>query len=1005
MSVPSIFSQLYEQAEAFSDIVYNYPYENFNPNSEGERIASLCLDLFELILMRGPEVNVAHIEMGDIHLLSQSSNSSHQLLASIITEDLQHPIYRNISDWYLFGWHDVLLGGTSPMTMVYTNPNIIRDSEERNIVVQGFGGNTLFRDIVPLHLRGVQFKVFMYEYRQSFSLPSFLQDYISRSMQIDNIVLPPAPIDITSKYDMLRDSYGNPVYVNGIPILHIPIRVDESDYMIIPHMTVTGNLPLVLSELGLPGARYVLGMQWDRSTFCIPHDISNIPIEDRQLPGTNIRYPFITIDDLLEPRIIQIPKGIDSRHFITCSIGKSDFLLPIRRMYFEYYTPEDLRNSMSVEIDDSIDIVKVKLRIPVRGGVIEFHRIYRDEDIVKLDLNIAITPVYHLEGETYHLLCSKERNAELQIGNTNSAILVPGITYTARYQDDKHEVGGFSIYGTWDYIAVHFNDPAVNGSLTGLIMPVLTNTGLPQENCVFSIEMSDDYTTIMHRRWDDHLTRPLCMNEYNVGILCPEDALFKSHIKRYFIRTTDSNTAYSSLRNLLCATHDVMSYPQHGKFLENYNLAFDYDISSRIGDECIIRPSLHKLNRPLDMEYLRAYFEGLLFIMKQEAMLRYNTPTFDLRVAVPSYLNVVERDRVEHLWEDVRHASGTDDGKETTFVSNSAALSLFTHFSMPLPHDFVNINIDSMHTNISHCDNEGRVRTVCVDMGIGDLFQNIHSVYGNDVRFVCRILQQYLNGNGIYSQEETQKINYHIHYNQWSLFDVFENESDIKKKSLIMHCGQLGTCVMEVEIVYLIGLFYYIGRYLDEMNLRQLHAVVFSGLGSKYIAQYFRDDRSLECFFDCVLRLVQGDDYESRNTRLLFYENPTQAITQGLMIDRMVGDETFDCFYGLDDNVTEPVTFREVMNMNVREDLHSTFRHFIDILSSNELRTVLFRELNISLNIVMNNIGAIEQMAMDSVNMCINEKLEFDKPEYICNDALFFWSLKHSLYEWLKNNC
>jgi hypothetical protein len=138
---------------------------------------------------------------------------------------------------------------------------------------------------------------------------------------------------------------------------------------------------------------------------------------------------------------------------------------------------------------------------------------------------------------------------------------------------------------------------------------------------------------------------------------------------------------------------------------------------------------------------------------------------------------------------------------------------------------------------------------------------------------------------------------------------------------------------------------------------------------------------------------------------VLFYNNPTQAISQGLMIDRMVDDETFDCFYGFEDNVNEPVTFREVIDMNVRDDIHSSFRHFIDILSSNALRTVLSRELNISLDIVMNNIGAIEHMAMDSVNMCINEKLEFNKPEYTCNDALFFWSLKHSLYELLKNNC
>ena len=1005
MSVPSIFSQLYEQADAFSNIVNNYPYGNPIRDSEEERITSLCLDLFELILMKGSEVNVAHIDMGDIHLLSQSSNSSHQLLASILTEDLQHSSYRNISDWYLFGWHDVSLGGTSPMTMVYTNPNILYELEERNIDIRGFCGNRLFRDIVPLFQRGDQFKDFMYEYKESFPLPTPLREYIHLSMQIDHYVLHPVPIAITSKYEVLKDSYGNPIYVNGIPLMHIPLRVEEeSDYKIIPNKDVTGNLPLVLSESGLPGARYVLGMEWDPYTFRIPPYISGIPLEERILPGTNIRYPFITIYDLLEPRIIQVPKGIDSRRFITCCIGDSNYILPIRRMYFEYFTPEDLMNSLFIETGVPNGSVRVRLSVPVRGGVIEFQRLYHDEDIVKLNINIAITPFYQMKGEVYHLLCSNTKNTGLHIGYSNSTDIDTSVSHTTRYQDDECEVGGYTIHNSWDYLTV-CSYPSDNDAVVGIVIPIFKWNHAANDNCVFCVDIGDSYTSIMHKSFHGHAPQTLCIDESAAGILCPEDESFKSQIKRFFLGAFDTTRAYSPLKNLITGTYDAMHNPQNGKFMENYNIALDYNSFQRFEGECTVRPSLHKLNRPLDIEYLRAYFEGLLFFMRQEAMLRYNNPTFDLRVAVPSYLNVAERAIVEHLWEDVRHGSGTDDGKETAFVSNSAALSLFTHFSIALPHDFVNINIDSMHTNISYCDNEGRVRTLCVDMGIGDLFQNTMRLYGNDDYFVNRVTHQYLFANGVYSPDEQKVIDSRIQYDQWSLFDVFENESGFAEKSLITHCDQLGACAMEIETVYLIGLFYYLGRYLGEMNIRLPHAVVFSGLGAKYLTHYLRYDRSVEHLFDSVMRLVLGDDYESRNTRVLFYENPTQAISKGLMIDGMEVEEVFDCFYGLDDNVNEPVTFREVIDGYVRDDIHSTFRHFIDVLNSNELTTVLFRELNVSLGIVMNNKGALEHMAMDSVNMCLNENLEFKDPEYRCNSALFFWSLKHSLYEWLKNNC
>lgn len=1005
MSVPSIFSQLYEQADAFSNILYNYPYGNPIRDPEEERITSLCLDLFELIFMLGSEVNVIHINQGDIHQLSQSPDPNHQLLVSIIKEDLQHPSLSNIVDWYLFSWHDVLIGGSSPMTIVYSTPNIKRELEQRNIELRGFGGNALFRDVSPLHQRGNQFKEFMYEYRLSYPLPTPLQDYICCSMQIDHYVLHPVPIAITSKYEVLKDSYGNPIYVNGIPLMHIPLRVEEeSDYKIIPNKDVTGNLPLVLSESGLPGARYVLGMEWDPYTFRIPPYISGIPLEERILPGTNIRYPFITIYDLLEPRIIQVPKGIDSRRFITCCIGDSNYLLPIRRMYFEYFTPEDLMNSLFIETGVPNGSVRVRLSVPVLGGVIEFQRLYHDEDIVKLNINIAITPFYQMKGEVYHLLCSNTKNTGLHIGYSNSTDIDTSVSHTTRYQDDECEVGGYTIHNSWDYLTV-CSYPSDNDAVVGIVIPIFKWNHAANDNCVFCVDIGDSYTSIMHKSFHGHAPQTLCIDESAAGILCPEDESFKSQIKRFFLGAFDTTRAYSPLKNLITGTYDAMHNPQNGKFLENYNIALDYNSFQRIEGECTVRPSLHKLNRPLDIEYLRAYFEGLLFFMRQEAMLRYNNPTFDLRVAVPSYLNVAERAIVEHLWEDVRHGSGTDDGKETAFVSNSAALSLFTHFSIALPHDFVNINIDSMHTNISYCDNEGRVRTLCVDMGIGDLFQNTMRLYGNDDYFVNRVTHQYLFANGVYSPDEQKVIDSRIQYDQWSLFDVFENESGFAEKSLITHCDQLGACAMEIETVYLIGLFYYLGRYLGEMNIRLPHAVVFSGLGAKYLTHYLRYDRSVEHLFDSVMRLVQGDDYESRNTRVLFYENPTQAISEGLMIDGMEVEEVFDCFYGLDYNVNNPIHLREVMDMNVVDDIHTTFRHFIDVLSSNELTTVLFRELNVSLGIVMNNKGALDHMAMDSVNMCLNENLEFKDPEYRCNSALFFWSLKHSLYELLKNNC
>ena len=180
---------------------------------------------------------------------------------------------------------------------------------------------------------------------------------------------------------------------------------------------------------------------------------------------------------------------------------------------------------------------------------------------------------------------------------------------------------------------------------------------------------------------------------------------------------------------------------------------------------------------------------------------------------------------------------------------------------------------------------------------------------------------------------------------------------------------------------------------------------MFSGLGATYLTQCFGHARSAERLFDSVMQSMQGDDYEHENTRILFYDNPTQVTSKGLMMDGMELNETIDCFYGMEDNANEPIRLHEIIDTNVRDDMHRTFQHFIDMLASHEIRDVLFQELDISLDRVMRNINNFAHMAINSVDLCINENMAVNGPEERCGNALFFWNLKHSLYEWLRSNC
>lgn len=602
-----------------------------------------------------------------------------------------------------------------------------------------------------------------------------------------------------------------------------------------------------------------------------------------------------------------------------------------------------------------------------------------------------------MKNETYHLLYSKERNVELHI--ENSAPNVNNVTsYTTRCQDEKHEVGCYTINDLWDFIVVR-SISLEREEATGIIVPLFTIICLAPNNCVFSVDMGDCYTTIMHKRQHEHVAQRLNIGEdYHVpSILCPKDVDFKRLIKKYFGGVSDSNRSYSSFKNLLNVMYDIEHNPQNGRLMENYNIILDYEDFLYRADGNIIKPSLHNLHRPFGIDILRIYLEGLLFVMKQEAMWRYNTPTFDLRIAVPSYLNAEERDIFENVWRAARYVSGTDANKSTTtFVSDSAAQAFFTHYSLLLPETFVNINIDSTHTLIAYCNNIGRVHTLCVDMGIGDLFQN-PCRWHKDVSFVHSILQHYL--SGICSSDKIREIDSHIQNAQWSLFDIFENEPELGR---FLRYGQLGECIKQIEVIFLLGLSYHIGKYLDNMNLDQPRTVVFSGVGSKYLKLYFRECKEIEHLFCTVLRLVRSENYESGDTKILFAGDSSCIISNGLMRDGFIEDETIDVYYGLDNSNDETICFQDATDMNVWDDIHSAFQHFIGILSDNEIGSVLMHYLNTDFIPLIN---ALEAMARDSVHWCLNENMQVHKPESRCYNALFFWNFKHSLYEWLIRNC
>lgn len=114
-------------------------------------------------------------------------------------------------------------------------------------------------------------------------------------------------------------------------------------------------------------------------------------LSSRVLPYDGSKYPYLTIGDFLEDTLLKVPHKLNNKEYFDGNIsGNADtsmsYLLPVKPLYFKYFTPEDLMSTMA-DGKKSLEMsvvaggsVMVTLRIPISGNqrikYMEYSRMY-----------------------------------------------------------------------------------------------------------------------------------------------------------------------------------------------------------------------------------------------------------------------------------------------------------------------------------------------------------------------------------------------------------------------------------------------------------------------------------------------------------------------------------------------------------------------------------------------------------------------------------------------------
>jgi hypothetical protein len=575
-SVPSPFARMHLFATAF-DMVNK---DGHNQDSVYHRMVSQCLDMLELLFnYQGYKKAKANLSItkwsrdNEIQAMLSSPHPNQRLLGKTLQLFLEQEgdtgTFNSVRDIYVIKYDYQLIGGSSPLTLFFTNPDL------KPIDLKTPRGDRYFERNVPLHGRHEDFQKYLYKlFRMSPELKRSCRtmfDYIIESrdeyaarevknalLDIDNTY---QPGDLAGEYDFLRDDENNIVTINGVEFVQKRPESGgieaKSDFTIShnPVKTITGTKPLVLKNgFDRTNMNYVAG-PWSPNTLVPLKD--PLPLNQRVLPDTHTVYPYLTVGDFLEEYIIKLPYGVNEKYFVT---GKHNaqltqdkvfpYLLPINRRYFDYFDLEDLQRHLSFEIKESSlagERITVRLNIPIRKGEINFEKTYypklqdyptlerKDEDgeIVNCKVGLGIFPFYKVINQPQYnnyyklmLIDVDDRedliNEEYELKFFSANAEIEGNIKKNTRRSKKEELIGSSTYyevdRAFDFVEI-YPQRIRRQEIKGLIIPKWRPVNIGGRTFTFAIDFGTTNTHIAYADDLNPMPRPFNIGEEDIQVV------------------------------------------------------------------------------------------------------------------------------------------------------------------------------------------------------------------------------------------------------------------------------------------------------------------------------------------------------------------------------------------------------------------------------------------------------------------------------------------------------
>lgn len=556
-SIPTPFARLHLFDSAFKEVVDNQITDSDNNYF---KLVSLALDMLEFLYLNGDSSNLA-VEKWDVDkqvdALKNSGNRKLEKFGEAIESAWRNGGYTG-NGIYMFKYGSDYIGGTSPLSLVFTNPNL-------RTTFPGLSNDHLLFDsstAIGLIDRDEEFRVYLYKLYLSNTgvFGTNMRQYITDTMSIDTQENKEIKEDINrftslSPADMVREmthptdgSQSLTTMKDGKIDLSISLQNGQLTMLVkdLKHVsfktsyrlkptcdhyktytrdgaTYTMATPLALNDQGI-GASYVNTSRWISGS--LPLSDRNVPVPDRKLPRTEIMHPYVMASDFLADKLVQVGYNIQKGKFHTGLKQNTSFLVPLKREFFKYFKPEDIEGMLTVDEQKDhlgrVTNVHVTLMLPLEGNrQIPFEKDYSEEngDIVRAfegtdSFNLGIFPFFvetnapdhHYKVMAVHTT-SDLRLAFLDSAKPSEAFQLKDNAGVGEYEVDErtqkneHETYSskhYDITKVFDVIEVEVTASGRTG--TGIVLPAMRriDSQNPGRSFTFGVDFGTTNTQIAY---------------------------------------------------------------------------------------------------------------------------------------------------------------------------------------------------------------------------------------------------------------------------------------------------------------------------------------------------------------------------------------------------------------------------------------------------------------------------------------------------------------------------